>query len=223
MTGTLYVCGTPIGNLKDATFRLVEILGEVDAIACEDTRRAGKLLSHYGIRKPLLSLYRQVEGSRTAKVLALLEAGKSVAYVSDAGMPAISDPGAYLVKEARARGIKVSLVPGPCSVSGALALSGFPADRFVFGGFPPRRSRKRIAFFEEWVSKGVTAVFFESPHRLKDAVADLAEAVPSCSLCLCHEMTKIHEGCMSGAVQDVARGLETTRILGEWVLIVRDE
>lgn len=219
--GTLYMCGTPIGNLQDVTLRLLEILGEVDLVACEDTRRTMKLLSNFDLRKPVLSLYRQVEKGRAGRILDLLEEGKSVAYVSDAGMPTISDPGAYLVKAARERGIRVSLVPGPSSVSGALALSGFPADRFVFGGFTPRKSRRRTEFFKEWISSGVTAVFFESPHRLKESLKDLEQAFPDIEVCLCHEMTKLHESCVWGSIQEVNRHIADLKPLGEWVMVVR--
>lgn len=219
--GTLYMCGTPIGNLQDVTLRLLEILRDVDLVACEDTRRTMKLLSNFDLRKPVLSLYRHVEKGRAERILDMLEEGKSVAYVSDAGMPTISDPGAYLVQAARERGIRVALVPGPSSVSGALALSGFPADRFVFGGFPPRKPRKRKEFFKEWILPGVTAVFFESPHRLKESLTDMEEVFPDIEVCLCHEMTKVHESCIRGDIQDANRQIADLKLLGEWVMVVR--
>ena len=219
--GTLYVCGTPIGNLKDATFRLLEILNQVDAVFCEDTRRTLKLLTHFGIRKPVISLHQHVERERTSRVLDLLRQGKSVAFVSDAGMPVISDPGAYVVNAARGDGHKVFLIPGPSSVSGALALSGFPADRFVFGGFPPRKPKLRRRFFVEWVRPGVTAVFFESPFRVKKALSDLLAVLPDAEVRLCHEMTKLHESVVSGTVGEVLAGLEKQTLQGEWVMVVR--
>jgi 16S rRNA (cytidine1402-2'-O)-methyltransferase len=219
--GTLYVCGTPIGNLKDTTFRLLEVLKEVDAVFCEDTRRTLKLLAHFDIRKPLISLHQHVERERTVRVLDFLRQGKSVAIVSDAGMPAISDPGAYVVNAARDDGHRILVVPGPSSVSGALAVSGFPADRFVFAGFPPRKPKERRRFFLEWVRPGVTAVFFESPFRVKKALADLSTVFPDCNVRLCHEMTKIHESVIAGTVSEVLIDLKEETLQGEWVVVVR--
>ncbi len=219
--GTLYVCGTPIGNLKDTTFRLLEVLNAVDAVACEDTRRTLKLLTHFEIKKPVISLHQHVERERSSRVLDMLRLGKSVAFVSDAGMPVISDPGAYLVQAARDDGHRVVLVPGPSSVSGALALSGFSGDRFVFGGFPPKKPKHRRQFFLEWLKIGVTAVFFESPFRVKKSLSDLAQLYPAAEVRLCHEMTKIHEGVMAGTVSEVLANLGERTLQGEWVIVVR--
>lgn len=221
LRGIFYVCGTPIGNLDDATFRLIETLKTVDLVACEDTRRTLKLLSHFGIRKPVISLYEHVERVRTEVVLEALAQGKSLALVSDAGMPCISDPGARVVAAVRAAGYEVRVVPGPSSITTALSLSGFPADRFVFGGFIPRKKGQRRSFFEEWVKPGVTAVFFESPHRLAQAISDLASVHPEAEVCLCHEMTKVHESALMGTAAEVAARLEKEKILGEWVVVVR--
>lgn len=217
--GTFYVCGTPIGNLKDATFRLVETLASADMVACEDTRRTLKLLTHFGLRKPVISVYKHVERDRFERILKALSDGKSVVYVSDAGMPAISDPGAYLVKAARDAGFEVRVVPGPSSVTSALAISGFPADRFVFGGFLPRKSGQRQAFYMEWVKPEVTAVFFESPHRLSKSIADLAAVRPSAQVCLCHEMTKVHESALIGSAPKIASAVSEEKPLGEWVIV----
>lgn len=221
--GTLYVCGTPIGNLKDVTLRLLEVLGAVDAVACEDTRRTLKLLTHFEIKKPVISLHQHVERERAARILDVLRQGKSVAFVSDAGMPVISDPGAYLVQAARDDGHRVLLVPGPSSVSGALALSGFPADRFIFGGFPPRKPKDRQRFFREWIKPGITSVFFESPFRVKKALSDLAAVYPDALVRLCHEMTKIHESVVAGSAGEVLATLEKQALQGEWVIVVRVE
>jgi 16S rRNA (cytidine1402-2'-O)-methyltransferase len=219
--GTLYVCGTPIGNLKDATFRLLEVLNAVDAVACEDSRRTLKLLTHFEIRKPVISLHQHVERERSSRVLDMLRQGKSVAFVSDAGMPVVSDPGAYLVQAVRDDGHRIVLVPGPSSVSGALALSGFSGDRFVFGGFPPRKPKYRRQFFLEWVKIGVTAVFFESPFRVKKTLSDLSILFPEAQVRLCHEMTKIHESVVAGTVSEVLARLEEETLQGEWVIVVR--
>ncbi|QUL97815.1 MAG: 16S rRNA (cytidine(1402)-2'-O)-methyltransferase [Candidatus Fermentithermobacillus carboniphilus] len=220
--GTLYICGTPIGNLGDVTQRLLEVLREVDFVACEDTRRTLKILSHFGIKKPLLAVHEYVERERAETVMKALSEGKSVAFVSDAGMPAISDPGAYLVRTARERGFRLVLVPGPSSVTGALSLSGFQADRFVFAGFPPRKSKERREFFREWVRPGVPAVFFEAPHRLKKSLSDLLEVFPSnMEVCLCHEMTKIHESVIFGTIQEVFESIKEAQVHGEWVIVAR--
>lgn len=220
LRGTFYVCGTPIGNLKDATFRLVETLTAADIVACEDTRRTLKILSHFGLRKPVISIYRHVERDRSERIMDALSQGKSVVYVSDAGMPAISDPGAHLVKAAREAGFEVVVIPGPSSVTSALTLSGFPADKFVFGGFLPRKSGQRRTLYSEWVKPETTAVFFESPHRLSQSVADLASVHPQAQVCLCHEMTKVHESVVRGTALDVAERLSGESVLGEWVVVV---
>ncbi len=218
--GTLYLCGTPIGNLNDVTYRLVETLKAVDVVACEDTRRTKKLLSHFGISKPLISIHQHVERLRAGAVIELLSCGKSVAFASDAGMPTISDPGACLVRAVRESGLPIELVPGPSSVSGALALSGFCGDRFVFGGFPPRKPKGRREFFARWVWPGTTAVFFESPHRVRKSLGDLCRVFPGCEVSLCHEMTKIHESVTSGTVEEVFGALEGMVLRGEWVIVV---
>jgi 16S rRNA (cytidine1402-2'-O)-methyltransferase len=221
LRGVFYVCGTPIGNLKDATLRLVEVLGAADLVACEDTRRTLKLLSHLGLKKPVISIYKHVERGRAEAVLDALSQGKTVVYVSDAGMPSISDPGAHLVEAARAAGYDVKVIPGPSAVTSALSLSGFPADRFIFGGFVPRKKGERRSFFQDWVKPGITAVFFESPHRLAKSVSDLASVFPEAEVCLCHEMTKVHESVLRGKAAQMAERLSREKVLGEWVMVVR--
>ena len=220
LRGVFYVCGTPIGNLEDVTIRLIETLKAVDLVACEDTRRTLKLLSHYDIKNPVISLYEHVERIRTDAVLEALSQGKSVALVSDAGMPCISDPGARVVASVRAAGYEVRVVPGPSSITAALSLSGFPADRFMFGGFIPRKKAQRRSFFEEWIRPGITAVFFESPHRLLQSISDLAAVFPDAEVCLCHEMTKVHESVLTGTALEISERLGREKILGEWVIVV---
>ncbi len=221
LRGVFYVCGTPIGNLDDVTFRLIETLKAVDLVACEDTRRTLKLLSHYGIKKPVISLYEHVERVRTEAVLEALSQGKSVALVSDAGMPCVSDPGARVVAAVRTAGCEVRVIPGPSSITAALSLSGFPADRFVFGGFIPRKKSQRRSFFEEWIRPGITAVFFESPHRLPQSISDLSAVLPDARVCLCHEMTKVHESVLTGTALELSERLSKEKILGEWVVVVQ--
>ncbi len=217
--GTLYVCGTPIGNLKDTSFRLIEVLNQVDLIICEDTRRTLKLLTHYEIRKPLLSFHEHVEKQRTDMVISELSEGKKVALVSDAGMPVISDPGAYLVNKARQQGFGVESVPGPSAVTTALALSGFYSSQFIFAGFPPRKPSKRRRFFQEWIKPQVPTVFFESPYRIVKFLEDLVAVFPSIQVSLCHEMTKLHEGVITGKASDVYQELKNKEIKGEWVVV----
>lgn len=219
LRGTLYVSGTPIGNLGDASPRLIETIAAADLVACEDTRRTLKLLSHFGLKKPVVSIHEHVEKERSPIVINALEAGRNVVYVSDAGMPGVSDPGATLVKAVRDAGFPVALVPGPSAVTGALAISGFPGDSFVFGGFPPRKSHDRQTFFKEWIRPGITAVFFEAPYRLKKSVDDLCTAAPEAYLCLCHELTKVHESVIEGPAAEVRAEIEGLDPRGEWVIV----
>ena len=221
--GTLYVCGTPIGNLKDASFRLIEVLGEVDVIVCEDTRRTVKLLSYYNIKKPLVSFHEHIEKQRTENILQDLADGKSIALVSDAGMPLISDPGAFLVSAARNQGFNVVAVPGPSAITTALSISGFYSSRFVFAGFPPRKSRKRKDFFLKWIQPQVPAVFFESPYRVIQSLEDLMEVFPDVQVSLCHEMTKIYESVLVGPVKEVYETIRDSKIQGEWVIVAYRE
>ncbi|HHY17789.1 MAG TPA: 16S rRNA (cytidine(1402)-2'-O)-methyltransferase [Firmicutes bacterium] len=217
--GLLYVCGTPIGNLKDVSFRLLEVLNQVDLIICEDTRRTMKLLSHYGIKKRLVAFHEHIEKERTGFVLDELSKGKTVAMVSDAGMPLISDPGAYLIRAAREHGLEVVSVPGPSAVTTALALSGFYSSQFIFAGFPPRKPGKRQDFFTQWIRPDVPVVFFESPYRLLKCLGDLIKVFPTIQVSLCHEMTKIHESVIIGPAQDVYEQMKDRRIQGEWVIV----
>lgn len=217
--GVLYVCGTPIGNLDDASFRLIQVLSQVDLIVCEDTRRTKKLLARYDIKKPLLALYEHVEKQRTGAVLEELARGRLVALVSDAGMPLISDPGAYLVKKARESGFHIAVVPGPSAVTAALALVGFCSSQFIFAGFPPRKSKKRREFFLEWIKPQVPVVMFESPHRLVKTLDDLMAMFPSIQVGLCHEMTKTYESVIVGHIKDVWEQLRGMKVKGEWVIV----
>ncbi len=167
MAGTLFVVATPIGNLEDLSFRALRILKEVDVIAAEDTRRTAKLLAHYAIRKPMVSLHEHNERRETPRLLARLSAGESIALVSDAGTPGISDPGEHLVRACREAGLPVSPIPGPSAVMAALSTSGVPLGEFVFLGFPPRAGKARDVWFTNLSTEPRTAVFFEAPHRIK--------------------------------------------------------
>ena len=166
MPGTLYLVGTPIGNLEDITLRALRVLGEVDLIACEDTRHTRKLLSHYNISKPLVSYHEHNERERAEMLCQLLEAGKSVALVSDAGTPLVSDPGFRIVNVAIERGLTVVPIPGPTAFLSALVGSGLPSDRFFFAGFLPARANARRARLEELRAMPASLVFYEAPHRI---------------------------------------------------------
>lgn len=217
MTGRLYVVATPIGNLKDMTFRAVEVLRGSDLILCEDTRHARKLLSHYGIKVPLLSFYEGNEGRRTEEVLSMLEEGKVISLISDAGTPLISDPGYRLVRACRERGIPVLPVPGPSAVVAALSVSGLGTDRFAFFGFPPKRPGRRRKWLEEAARFNGTVVFYVSPHRARRFLSEVLEVFGDREACLCREMTKLHEEHLFGRLSRIIAEMEER---GEMVLVV---
>lgn len=216
---SLYVCGGPIGNLEDVSFRLLEVLKTVDVVLAEDTRRTLKLLTHYGLRKRLVSLNQHNEADRIPHVLRGLGSGETFALLSDAGTPGISDPGSCLVRAARKEGYPVWVIPGPSAVTAALSGAGFPADRFVFAGYPPRSSGERRRFYQEWVRPGCPSVFFEAPHRLVKSLLDLAAVWPELEVVLYHEITKVHESAIAGTIEDVLQRLEGADIRGEYVIV----
>ena len=192
MAGALYVVATPIGNLEDLTFRALRTLREVDVIAAEDTRRTSKLLAHYEIRKPLISVREHNEVREAPKLLARLQAGESIALVTDAGTPGIADPGSRLVAAARIAGLKVVPIPGPSAVAAALSVSGVSADSFCFRGFPPRSGRERERWFADVAADPRTQVFFEAPHRIGRTLADLGSLVKR-QIHIHREISKINE------------------------------
>jgi 16S rRNA (cytidine1402-2'-O)-methyltransferase len=191
--GVLYVVATPIGNLEDLTFRALRILKEVDLIAAEDTRRTAKLLAHYEIRRPLVSLREHNETRETPKLLARLASGQRIALVSDAGTPAIADPGARLVRAARAAGLKVVPIPGPSAITAALSVSGLSETEFVFMGFPPATGSARRAWLERLAAESRAAVFFEAPHRIARTMTELEQYVGKRPIHVHREITKINE------------------------------
>ena len=193
MPGTLFVVATPIGNLEDLTFRALRTLREVDLIAAEDTRRTSKLLAHYEIRKPLVSLHEHNEDRESRQLVARLAAGENIALVSDAGTPTIADPGYRLVASARAAGIAVVPIPGVSALTAALSASGEPADRFTFLGFPPSGGLARDRWFERLATEANTVVFYESPHRIERTMADAFELLVNRHTVVCRELTKINE------------------------------
>lgn len=221
---TLYVVGTPIGNLEDISLRALRILGEVDLIVCEDTRVTKKLLFHYGIEKPLLSYHSQSTLGKIDRITRLLEEGKSVALVSDAGTPAISDPGALLVakvKEALGENVKVESVPGPSALTAALSIAGVPASDFLFLGFLPHK-KGRETLFKEMAASERTVVCYESPHRLMKTLESLARHAPEKRLAVVKELTKIYEEVTGGTPQEALEffTLHKDKIRGEFVLIL---
>ena len=193
MSGTLYLVATPIGNLEDITLRAVRILGQVRLIAAEDTRRTATLLRHYGISTRTTSLHEHNERQKTSTLVARLLTGDSIALLSDAGTPIVSDPGLLLVRQSLDAGIPVVALPGPCAVTAALVSSGAPASSFTFVGFPPRRLNDRKRWCERLSDEARTLIFFESPHRLVTTLKLMMVCWGDRRVALCREMTKIHE------------------------------
>lgn len=218
--GILYVVATPIGNLEDITLRAIRILKECDLIAAEDTRRTKKLLSAYDIETPLTSLYDQNEAKKSASLISKMESGKKIAYVSDAGTPAISDPGYILVREAVAHSIDVVPIPGPSAVIASLSVSGLPTDSFVFYAFLPSRSGKRKQFLESISREGRTMVFYESPNRLISSLHDIHTILGDRKVVIFRELTKIYEEAFRGSVSTVLDSLRERKIKGEITLLI---
>ncbi|MGF1497911.1 MAG: 16S rRNA (cytidine(1402)-2'-O)-methyltransferase [Elainellaceae cyanobacterium] len=219
--GTLYVVGTPIGNLEDMTFRAVRILQEADRIAAEDTRHTGKLLQHFQIATPQISYHDHNRHSRTPELLAILRQGQSVALVTDAGMPGISDPGYDLVKACREAGISVIAIPGASAVITALSGSGLPTERFVFEGFLPAKGTERRDRLESLQSETRTIVLYESPHRLRQTLTDLSSCLGSDRpLVLARELTKMHEDWWQGTLLEAIAHFDHRDPQGEFTLVI---
>ncbi len=222
----LYVVATPIGNLGDITLRALDVLRGVDRIACEDTRQTQKLLNHFEIDKPTVSCHEHNERARTAELMESMKAGKAIALVSDAGTPGVSDPGAWLVREAIAAGVPVFPIPGANAVTSALVASGLPADEFHFYGFLPEKAGARRTRLEKLAAVArempQTLIFYEAPHRILDALADL-ESVFGAALrvAVARELTKVHEEFLRGTVAEVRRQLVgRDRMRGEITLLI---
>jgi 16S rRNA (cytidine1402-2'-O)-methyltransferase len=219
--GRLVVCGTPIGNLEDASPRLARELAEADLIACEDTRQTRKLLTHLGVRTRMISYHEVGERERAQEVADRVAAGSRIALVTDAGMPAVSDPGYHLVAACLARGLPVEVVPGPSAATAALVVSGLPSDRFCFEGFPPRRPGVRDRRLAELASEPRTMVFFEAPHRILATMAAMAEAFgPDRACAVVRELTKLHEEVLRGPLAEVRERLAAQGPRGELTLVV---
>jgi 16S rRNA (cytidine1402-2'-O)-methyltransferase len=211
MPGTLFVVATPIGNLEDITLRALRVLREVAAVAAEDTRRTSRLLQHFGIQARTVSLHEHNERQRTAELVRALQDGQSVALVSDAGTPMLSDPGFALIRAAIAEGIRVEPVPGPSALTAALSAAGVPADTFTFAGFPPARQGERQRWLNSLKSEHRTVVFFEAPHRIRATLTDVLAILGDRWLVVAREVTKIHESFVRGWVSEVAADQQLDR------------
>jgi len=217
----LYLVPTPIGNLGDITLRALEVLKAADLIAAEDTRHSGHLLRHFGIEKPLVSCHEHNEARRTQELLGHLRAGKSVAMVSDAGMPGISDPGARLVAACIAEGLPYTILPGPSAAITAIIGSGFPAEAFYYGGFLPPKSGGRERELTAAQERQETSVFYESPHRLLRTLEAATRLLGERPLCVARELTKTFEEYRIGPARDLLAHYEAHPPKGEIVLLVR--
>ncbi|PYU26306.1 MAG: 16S rRNA (cytidine(1402)-2'-O)-methyltransferase [Acidobacteria bacterium] len=219
-TGRLYLVATPIGNLEDITVRALRLLGEVDLIACEDTRHTAKLLRHYGIEKPTLSYHQHNEASRAGELVQRLEQGAQIILVTDAGTPVISDPGHRLVSLCLERQIPVIPIPGPSAVIAALAASGVPAGEFLFLGFLPSRPTARRKVLQNLAKESRTVVLYEAPHRLADTLSDALDCLGRRQAVLAREMTKIHEEFMRADLAELLVRVQQQPVRGEITLLI---
>ena len=218
-SGKLFVVATPIGNLDDATFRSIETLKSVDAIAAEDTRRTRKLLSHFGIRTPLMAYHDHNEERASREMAYRIEGGDSVALVSDAGTPLVADPGYRLVRECADRGIDIVAVPGASSAVAALSVAGLPPQPFHFAGYLPRKRGPRKRRLAELDLLGCTVVLFESPHRIASSMADMLEVLGDRRAVIVRELTKVHEEIIRGPLSALASAAEERTLKGEIVVL----
>lgn len=220
-TGTLYVVATPIGNLEDITYRAVRLLREADLIACEDTRHTRKLLDHYSIDAKLISYHEHNEAERAQELMQKLQAGVNIAQVSDAGMPGVCDPGYRLIKLAIEHGIPVVPVPGASALVAALAASGLPTDAFEFRGFLPARSGQRRTELESIRSAQHTVIFYEAPHRIREALDDVVAVLgPGRPVVIARELTKVHEEFLRGTAGALAAEVGARELKGEITLLI---
>jgi 16S rRNA (cytidine1402-2'-O)-methyltransferase len=221
MVGILYIVATPIGNLEDITLRAIRILKEVDLIAAEDTRHTQILLSHYAIRTPLTSYHEHNERAKAQPLVERLCRGENIALLSDAGTPAISDPGYRLVVEAVRAGVRIVPLPGPSALAAVLSASGLPTDHFVFEGFLPAKKQERKAKLEALRSETRTVIFYEAPHRVKESLAHMQQILGEREIVLGREVSKLHEEFLRGMLRDVIAQLADREIKGEITIIVR--
>jgi 16S rRNA (cytidine1402-2'-O)-methyltransferase len=219
--GVLYIVATPLGNLEDITFKAIKVLKSVSAIACEDSRRTVKLLNRYEIKTPLLTYQEYNKEAAGGKIIQRLKKGEKIALVSDAGTPGISDPGYNLVRDAILEGITVEVVPGPSAIVSAIVLSGLPTDRFCFEGFIPPKKDRRIKKFESLKDEERTIIFYESPHRVKESLVDMADVMGGRRAALLREMTKLNEEVVRGTVIEIRDEMaEREKVHGEITLVI---
>ena len=218
MSGKLYICPTPIGNLEDITYRTLKVLNEVDLIAAEDTRHTLKLLNHLEISKPLISYHRHNEEIRTEELIKELKTGKNIGLVSDAGTPGICDPGEEIIKKCIEESIKVVPIPGACAMINALITSGISTKEFIFLGFLPLNKKSRKEKLEEIKNANKTIILYEAPHKLKNTLNDLSDILQSREVVLARELTKIHEEYIRGTVKELME--KTDNLKGEMILII---
>lgn len=217
---SLYLVSTPIGNLEDITLRALRVLKEVDLIACEDTRHTRKLLDHFGIRKPVISYHEHNEQTRAAELAGRLAQGESIAIVTDAGTPGISDPAYRIVRAAIEQGVEVVPIPGPAALIAGLVSSGLPTDSFYFGGFLPPRKGARRTRLNELRSERSTLVFYESPHRIREALSDAEDVLGDREASLARELTKLHEQFLRGRLSEIRARLDVQSPRGEMTLVI---
>ena len=220
MPGILYIVATPIGNLEDITLRAIRTLKEADVIAAEDTRHTQVLLKHFAINTPLTSFHEHNERAKTAQLVTRLERGESIALVSDAGTPAISDPGYRLVVAAIGAGIRVIPIAGPSALIAALSAAGLPTDGFDFRGFLPARKRERRSKLQELRDGRYTMVFYETPHRLQESLDDVREILGDRRMVLAREVTKLHEEFLRGRISEVIGEVSRREIRGEMTVVI---
>ena len=224
MTSTLYIVSTPIGNLEDITLRALNILKEVDLIACEDTRTSKNLLSRYQIQKPLTSYHEHNEVEKAEELLSVLQEGKSIALITDAGTPGVSDPGYRIVKLASENGVPVLSVPGASASIAALSISGLPTSRFTFLGFPPKQNKRLIEYLERIKDYPETLIFYESPKRIIKTISVIIEVLGDRKASVSREITKMYEETFRGKLSDIQEGLESKdSIKGEFVLVLEGD
>jgi 16S rRNA (cytidine1402-2'-O)-methyltransferase len=221
MAGVLYIVATPIGNLEDMTLRAIRILKEVDLIAAEDTRHTQILLSHYDIHTPLTSYHEHNERTKTQPLVERLVRGENIALLSDAGTPAISDPGYRLVVEAVRAGLRVVPLPGASALAAVLSAAGLPTDRFVFEGFLPARKQERKTKLQALRNESRTVIFYEAPHRLKESLQDLQEILGDREIVIAREVSKVHEEYLRGMIRKVMAQIADREIKGEITIVMR--
>ncbi len=220
MNGTLYLCATPIGNLEDITLRVLRTLKEVDLIAAEDTRNTLKLLNHYGIKKPLTSYHEHNKYEKADELIGHLLRGENIAVVTDAGTPAISDPGEVIAHKCIEQGIRVTSLPGACALITALTMSGMPARRFCFEGFLPVDKKERTHVLERFAQEERTTIFYEAPHHLSATLEDLCKAAGNRQITLCRELTKKFEEAVPTTIEEAIDYYQDNAPRGEYVLVV---